>query len=122
MIKKHLEIKTYNAYDIDITIKIDYDKEEISLVEKETDRSHLQGMPSPQYVNKSWVFVGRGLEYMQGWENILEAMKYAIKEASKELSSYLKEVQKEKEDEVCDVLDLATAMVKKGRVIKHKKK
>lgn len=119
MIKKHLEIKTYRACDIEITVKIDYDAETISLVEKECGR-HVEGMP--QYGNKNWVFVGRGLEFMQGWENILDAMKYAIKQASKELADYLKEVEKDKEDQACEILDLATDLIKAGKNIKRKKK
>lgn len=31
---KHLELKTYEYYDIKVTVEINYDRKEISLVEK----------------------------------------------------------------------------------------
>lgn len=116
MVKKHLEIKTYIACDVDVTVQIDYDNKTISLVEETKE------MGMPKYYKKSWVFTGRGLEFMQGWENILDAMKYAIKQASKELADYLKEVDKAKNDQACEILDLATDLIKAGKNIKRKKK
>jgi len=124
MIKKHIEIKTYVACDIEVMVEIDYDNKCISLVEKAVKDSRYrdpleQGMP--RFSNKSWVFVKRGLEFMQGWDDILEAMRYAIKEASKELQSYLEAVEKSKLDQACDILDLATDMIKNKKSINKPK-
>lgn len=100
---KHLEVKTYEYCDVRVTVKIDYNDSTISLVERELDN----------YVNKKWVFVGRGLEYMNGWQTILDAMKYAIEESSKELKAYQDAKLKEKSDMVCEALDIATDIIKK---------
>jgi hypothetical protein len=106
---KHIEIKTYEYMGVNITVKIDYDAKDISLVE---------GGGGPEcsatyWVAKKWIFAGRTLDYMVGWQNILDAMKYAIEEASGELESYLKSKEKEKEDEVTDVLMEATNIIQK---------
>jgi hypothetical protein len=101
MIKKHLEIKTYHAYDVNVTVKIDYDKSEISLIEHIT------------YADKKWLFSSRGLEYMNGWLNVLESMKYAITEAKNELKKYQDDLQKERDSNVEAVLMEATKIVKK---------
>jgi hypothetical protein len=100
---KHLEIKTYEYCGIKVTVKIDYNDDTISLVERELDN----------YVKKEWVFINRGLEFMSSWLDILDAMKYAIEEARKELKAYKDAKFKEKNDNVCEALDLATAIIKK---------
>lgn len=74
-LKKHLEIKTYRHKDIDIKVKIDFDKNEISILGNEAEP-------------KAFIFVKRGIEYMNSWINVLDSMKYAITEAKKELESY----------------------------------
>lgn len=71
--RKHVEVETYTAYGIAVMVEIDYDARKISLLQ---GRSHA----------KNWVFAGRGIEYMNGWRNILHAMEYAIGEAEKKLS------------------------------------
>lgn len=78
IITKHLEIKTYIHKDVSVAVKIDYDKKEISLMEGGNLANH-----------KQWIFSKRGLEFMQGWQNILDAMKFAIKEATKELKAHV---------------------------------
>ena len=72
---KHVEIRTYFHVGIGVTVKIDYDGGQISLVEAE------KGSMPIKYSGKQWVFTNRGLEYVGGWLDILEAMKNAIKEA-----------------------------------------
>lgn len=52
--KKNLEIITYEYKGIKVTVKIDYDRGIISLVERAE-----QG-----YKPKKWVFADRGLEYL----------------------------------------------------------
>ena len=37
---------------------------------------------------KKWVFAEREIEYMQGWRDILDAMKYAIDQAEEELKAF----------------------------------
>lgn len=86
--KKHLEVKTITHKGIDIIVEIDYDKGIASLVEASRN---LQGKP---YNPKNWVFSNRGLEYMNGWLNIIEAMKVAIQECKKDLEFSLAQSSK----------------------------
>lgn len=78
MIKKRFERKTYTYGDIDIHVEIDYDNQKISLVESNGSL-------------KRWVFAGRTLDYMKGWQNILAAMSFAVGKATEELSAHLDE-------------------------------
>lgn len=74
--KELLSIREYSFDDgTKLTVKIDFAKNEVSLVERNGN----------EYRDKNWLFAGRGLEYMNGWLNILSAMQYVIKEAQKEL-------------------------------------
>ena len=82
---KHLEIKEYSLNSVSVLVKIDYDKETISLLEAGSN-------PSP----KRWMFAERGIEFMQGWRNILDAMRYAIDQAEADLDKHLKAREKEK--------------------------
>lgn len=83
---KNLEIRTIEHKGIKVTIKIDYDKGEASLVE--TSFGHG---------DKKWLFSNRGLGYMLGWLNILEAMQIAVKECKKELELSFSQSNKYKE-------------------------
>lgn len=74
---KHLEVKTLEHKGIKVTVMIDYDKGEASLVEQH------------QYKEKRWVFANRGLEYMRSWGDILEAMQNAVDYCKKELEHKL---------------------------------
>lgn len=119
---KHIEIKTYEYGDVRVMVNINYDKQEISLIERDPNGP---GLLSPIFKDKHYVFVKRGLEYMNGWRNVLTAMNYAIDEAEKELKDYIKLKEKEKHDLVTDVLMQATNMVKsksEQRRIKELKK
>ncbi len=82
---KHLEIKTVEHKGIAVVVKIDYKAKTISLVESEG------------YGAKKWVFATREIEYMQGWQNVLDAMKYAVKEATKDLQAHLDAEAEKKE-------------------------
>jgi len=111
---KHIEIKTYKTCDINITVKIDYDTEKISLVER---------CPNNGFKAKQWLFTERSLEYTHTWKLIFEAMKYAVEKAEEDLNSYIENRRKEAEDEMCEVLDFATSMVKnKSKSVIKKKK
>lgn len=111
---KHLEVKTYEYYGISVVVKTDYNNGKISLVENGSN------LLTP---DKKWIFSGRSLEFMDSWLQILDAMKYAIEEASKELEAYQKQKAKDKEDEVCKVLMIASDLVEKekNKVLKKKK-
>lgn len=89
---KHLEIKTIEYKGIEVVVKIDYENEEISLVEKQKNSN-----PSV-YTAKNWFFAKRGIEFTNSWLVILDAMKNAITVAKKELEAFQKEQAKKKED------------------------
>lgn len=68
--------RIYTHKGISVAVDIDLVNKQISLVEKMGDNS---------FRHKSWLFAERELKYVQGWLNILDAMKYAMTEAAKEL-------------------------------------
>ena len=78
---KNLEIKTIEHKRVKVTIRIDYDKGTASFMEFQNNG----------WKKKEWVFADRGLEYMNGWLEILEAMTVAVKECEKELEANLAE-------------------------------
>ena len=63
--KKKLEIVSITTNNLEVNVKIDYQRKNVSLVEND-------------HVKKSWMFCERGLEYQKGWHDILEAMKVAM--------------------------------------------
>jgi hypothetical protein len=78
--------RVYEHKGIKVAVDIDLVKREISLVEQPNKNS--------QWSKKKWIFAERGIEYMNGWLLILDAMKFAITEAKKEL-----EAAKDRDDE-----------------------
>lgn len=100
---KNLEIRTIEHKGIKVSIKIDYDKGEASLVD-----------PLDNYKGKQWLFSQRGLEYMNGWLNIMEAMQVAVKECKKELEHSLAQS--------CALKDEQIEAFVKEHVLKNKKK
>lgn len=101
---KHLEVKTYEYCGISVTVSIDYDRSVISLMERNT---------SPRgWDVKKWVFAERGLDFMNGWQTILDAMKYAVEESAKELKGYKDARLKEKSEDVMNALDIASEIIK----------
>lgn len=86
---KNLEVRTVEHKGIKVTIKIDYDNGKASLVE--FDRGGYKG---GNWKDKSFVFAGRGLEYMNSWLDILDAMKHAVSECKKELEFSLAQSSK----------------------------
>lgn len=119
MVKKHLELKTYNCCGIEVLVKINYDKGQISLCES---IPHPTMSNETTFQDKKWVFAKRGLEYMASWKDVLHAMEYAIDQASKEIRDYVKEVEKENENSICEIMDIASEIVKGQRKIKKVKK
>ena len=91
--KKYLEVKSYEKFGVEVLVKIDYVNGLIALVEKEQS-----GNTEVRTITKKWAFGNREIEYMGGWLQILEAMKYAIEEATKELQAYQDEEEKKKEE------------------------
>lgn len=67
---KNLEIRTIEHKGIKVTYRINYDDGTAELVERIDGRWNV----------KQWVFKPRGLEYMNGWQDILEAMQEAVKQ------------------------------------------
>lgn len=86
----NLIIKTIEHKGIRVMMKIDYDKGELSFMESNYGN----------WQNKNWVFANRGLEYMQGWLDILDAMKFAVGEGKKELEKDKNEKGKVMVDEI----------------------
>lgn len=73
---KVIEIKRYKVGDIYVRVKIDYFNNEISLIDELNN-------------DKKWLFVKRGVEYMNSWLNILESMKIAIEYAKRDYEEEL---------------------------------
>lgn len=96
---KNLEIRTIEHKGVKVTIRIDYDKGTASLMEFRNE----------SWKKKEWIFVDRGLEYMTGWQNVIEAMQVAVKECKKELEKDLAEKSKFKEELVNKVVKAAKA-------------
>jgi len=64
-----------------INVHIDYQNGHINLVEF---KPH-----SPESAEaKKYVFTKRGLEYMQGWQDVFDALKAATKDATKRLQDH----------------------------------
>ena len=93
--RKLSEVKMYTFNGIEVMIHIDFYNNKISIVREDT-----QG----KYLPKDFRFSQRGVEYMNGWLNILEAMKMAIKEAKKEYEHELAETSKFKDEELQSLL------------------
>lgn len=77
-----------------IYVHIDYELGKVSLVDSE-------GRPRGA---KKWVFADRELEYMAGWQNILDAMKDAITGATKKLEEYKREQDRKREEAALAIL------------------
>jgi hypothetical protein len=71
-------IKTIEHKGIAVRFSVDFDEGEVSLLDKDNSA-------------KQWLFAGRGLEYLNSWLNILEAMQEAVKEGKKLLEDRKKE-------------------------------
>lgn len=93
-VTKHAELVEYTHKGVSVFVKIDYDGGIVTLAEAQKN-----SLPTV-YTAKQWVFAGRGLEYMAGWQNIFDAMKHAVKEATRELRIH--EEAKDKERTIKD--------------------
>lgn len=90
-----LTIKKYEFSDgTTIRVKIDFEKNKVSLVDQNGS-------------NHKYLFAERGLEYMNGWLNILGAMQYAVRSARDELQAW-QDAQKEKDTKM--IIDIMVAL------------
>ena len=113
---KHLEIETYTLHGVSVNVEINYDRRTISLLEtREDPQANMHKNPSPRYAPKQWVFAHRTLEYVQGWQNILDAMKYAIGEAEKKLEKHVKMCERNVAKKEVDLMRAIAAEGKKNR-------
>lgn len=87
-----LSIKKYEFSDgTTVYVKIDFAKNKVSLVDQNGS-------------NYKWLFAERGVEYMNGWLNILGAMRYAIKDARDQLEAWQKARDDEKQKQIIDIM------------------
>lgn len=74
---------------VSVAVHINYAEGHISLTDNNAK--------NPTAVQpKQWKFGKRELEYMQGWQDILTAMGFAIRDAKEKLEAYNKAVEEEK--------------------------
>lgn len=73
-----------------ILLRIDYAKAEISILEPKDRNANNQ--------IKSFTFGNRGLEYMKGWQDILDGISAGFHHAADKLSAYQELKRKEKEE------------------------
>lgn len=92
-----LEVIKYEHKGISVYVEIDYLKGHISLVDH-----------SRAFQGKEWKFTERSIEYMQGWKNILEAMKMAVEFAETKLRMRQEEKQGEIEELLVEELTRQT--------------
>jgi hypothetical protein len=87
-----LKIKKYEFSDGTVVyVKIDFAKNKVSLVDQNG-------------ANYKWLFAERGAEYMNGWLNILGAMRYVIREARDELEAWQKDQDDKKQKQIIDIM------------------
>ncbi|MHA1401184.1 MAG: hypothetical protein ACTSQE_12615 [Candidatus Heimdallarchaeaceae archaeon] len=94
---KNLEIKTIEHKGIKVTVKIDYDNKEISLVEKR----------GRSYENKKWQFTNRGVNFVKSWKDILRAMDNAIGYGNEQLTEFIEEQTNQKVEKMMELDNLA---------------
>lgn len=109
--EKVVEIYGFTHKKITVTVKIDYKRNEISLLESYDGNSGA----------KKYVFAGRGVEYMQGWLNILEAMQEAVKDAKKRYEAELAERSAFKDSMLGEFHGIPVFVLRKEKVGKVKK-
>lgn len=78
----YLHVYQGKVQKVSVGVHINYATGIISLVDTNQTNPHaVQG--------KQWIFRNRGLEFMQGWQDILDAMKSAISDATEKLQAYI---------------------------------
>ena len=84
----YIHIFSGKVQQVSVNVHINYAEGYISLVD------HNPGNPG-SVMGKTWKFQKRELEYMAGWQDILDAMKSAIAEATEKLQTYQEQQEKE---------------------------
>ena len=83
-IKEELAVRTITHKGIQVHIGIDYRAGKVSLAEWKPDMT---------WDKKEYIFANRGLSYMQGWLDILDAMRVAVEYGKKELEKRKDEME-----------------------------
>ena len=94
-IKETISIETNH---VTVYVRIDYVRNNISLVEPFGNQG--------KFTKKNWVFADREDNFMQGWRNILEAIKVATIEAEKRMGEYREEQDKIKEENIIRINEM----------------
>lgn len=106
-VEKGVEIYRFTHKEIGVNVKIDYKENKISILDHLGDANNF----------KRFVFADRGVQFMQGWLNILEAIQEAVKDAKKRYEAELAEQSKFKPEMLEVVLPVFT-----GRRVPNNKK
>jgi len=106
MEQKLKETYCYNHKGISVFVKVDYRNNRIDLVEPKCDGA-------TNFKLKQWMFGNRGVEYVNGWLLILEAMGEAMKDAKKKMEKNLAETSKFKDNLVRNVMEKIGSELKK---------
>ena len=89
--ENYIHIFNGKVQPVAVAVHINYAEGYISLIDPNPEN------PAASFNNgKQRKFAKRGLEYMQGWQDILDAMKSAITEATEKLKTYSDQEEKEK--------------------------
>jgi len=95
MESKQKETFAYTHKDITVYVRIDYVNNIIDIVEQ---------TGNGDFRKKDYTFIGRGVEYMNGWKDILEAISKTIDHAKKKYETNLAEVSRIKQDKMLDYI------------------
>ena len=104
MNKQIIEVYDFTKNDITVRVEIDYENNKISLL----DTYYNKEFHNRANRYKKWVFAERGVEYMQGWLNILEVMQEAIKDAKARYEKQHAKINKLKEQKIERIAKLAS--------------
>ena len=85
----YIHVFTGKVQQVLVNVHINYAEGYISLVD------HNPANPGATQ-GKQWRFQKRQIEYMAGWQDILDAMKSAIADATEKLKAYQEQEEKEK--------------------------
>lgn len=87
-----LKIKKYEFSDgTTLRVKIDFERNRVSLINDGGGTANFK-------------FAERGAEYMNGWLNILGAMRYVVREARDELEAWQKVQDDKKTQQIIDIM------------------
>lgn len=88
-------IRKYNFNGVIVHIKIDRANNRVTIVQPVTNK---------EFTTKQYIFANRGVEYMNGWINILGALQEAIRDARDDILAYQKKEAKAKEEVIINTL------------------